>query len=444
MIETSGYEVLKKSEIKLNLKFEKLSNLFEIIGGGTPITTKQEYWGGEIPWLSVTDFRGDLKKVHSTEKKITKKGLNESSTKLLNTGSLIISARGTVGEIAMLGKDMAFNQSCYGLTTNCKFSNNFLYYLLKHNINILKQNTHGSIFDTITKETFEKIIVEVPENNYIAKKIANILSSLDDKIELNHKMNQTLEETAKAIFKEWFIDFGPVKAKAEGKIPFGMDEETAALFPDSFEESELGLIPKGWKICTLDSLSEILNGFAFKSDDYLPSGHFVLRTKNFNDFGYATRLKDDVFLSDEKAKEYESYLVQPFDIHLVMVAASIGKTSITPPCVLPALRNQNMWCFRDKANFPYRHTLNLIIPIISENLKGFSSGSARDFFRKGDFQKYKVVISPDVILEKAEGIFKFLYEMIASNMDQKIKLEKTRDILLPKLLSGEIEIKDIN
>jgi type I restriction enzyme S subunit len=151
-------------------------------------------------------------------------------------------------------------------------------------------------------------------------------------------------------------------------------------------------------------------------------------------------LNDDVFLSEEKAKEYEPYYVQPFDIHLVMVAASIGKTSITPPSMLPALRNQNMWCFRNKENFPYRHTLNLIVPLVSDALKGFSSGSARDFFRKGDFQKYKIFLPPDKLLEKSENLFKGIFEMMASNIAENVSLTQTRDILLPKLISGEVSL----
>ncbi|GAB3197082.1 restriction endonuclease S subunit [Pontibacter aydingkolensis] len=99
----------------INRKTYKFSELVNIIGGGTPKTSVSEYWGGHIPWLSVVDFGGDRKTVYTTEKSITEKGLNESSTKLLNKGQLIISARGTVGEIAVLGTDMAFNQSCYGL-----------------------------------------------------------------------------------------------------------------------------------------------------------------------------------------------------------------------------------------------------------------------------------------------------------------------------------------
>ena len=98
----------------------RLSDVIEIIGGGTPKTNVKEYWNGSIPWLSVVDFQGDKKHVYKTEKTITEDGVLKSSTKILPAGSVIISARGTVGELAILGTKMAFNQSCYGLIGNNK------------------------------------------------------------------------------------------------------------------------------------------------------------------------------------------------------------------------------------------------------------------------------------------------------------------------------------
>ena len=182
-----------------------LSDIMDIIGGGTPKTSIAEYWSGDIPWLSVKDFNTDDKYVKKTEKCISKLGLENSSTVLLQTGDLIISARGTVGELAMLAYPMAFNQSCYGLRAKSGIvTNNFLYYLLKHNLRILKNNTHGSVFDTITRDTFDNIQVSLPSIT-IQNKISVILSALDDKIELNQRQNNNLEpanDNASSLKKE--------------------------------------------------------------------------------------------------------------------------------------------------------------------------------------------------------------------------------------------------
>jgi len=232
-----------------------LSEIMDIIGGGTPKTSNPDYWDGPIPWISVTDFVGDKKFITSTEKSITSNGLENSSTKLLHKGQLIISARGTVGELGVITSEMAFNQSCYGLNAKEPTTNDFLYYLLKYNLTKLKQNTHGAVFDTITRDTFDTVKVKLPPLPE-QKRIAGILGSLDDKIELNRRMNETLESIARAIFKSWFVDFNPVRAKMEGRQPFGMDAETAALFPDHFEDSPLGPIPAGWRVGTIAEVTD--------------------------------------------------------------------------------------------------------------------------------------------------------------------------------------------
>ena len=170
---------------------KSLIEIFELIGGGTPKTSKPEYWNGNTNWLSVKDFNNDNRYVYSTEKTITNEGLNNSSTKLLKRDDIIISARGTVGEIAMIPFPMAFNQSCYGIRAKDGIDNTFLYYLIKNSIRKLKAITHGSVFDTITRDTFANIEVNIPDFD-IQSKIAKILSNIDDKIENNQRINNNL------------------------------------------------------------------------------------------------------------------------------------------------------------------------------------------------------------------------------------------------------------
>ena len=195
------------------MAYYKLSEILTLIGGGTPKTTNPSYWGGNIPWLSVVDFNNDNRYVHTTEKTITEEGVENSSTKILPQSSLILSARGTVGALAQLAKPMAFNQSCYGIIAKEQTTNDFLYYLLKNVVEDLQAKGHGSVFNTITRDTFDTITVDLPPLDE-QKRIAEILGSLDDKIELLQKQNKTLEDMAKALFKSWFVDFDVVRAKA--------------------------------------------------------------------------------------------------------------------------------------------------------------------------------------------------------------------------------------
>ncbi len=142
---------------------KSLSHMIELIGGGTPKRSKQEYWGGDIPWFSVKDspVEGDVY-VIDTEEKITEIGLNNSSTKLLPEGVTIISARGTVGRLALVGCEMAMNQSCYGVKGKDEIGPVFNYFNLKQAISTLKRQVHGAVFDTITTKTFETVITVRP------------------------------------------------------------------------------------------------------------------------------------------------------------------------------------------------------------------------------------------------------------------------------------------
>lgn len=171
-----------KKKITIESRWEKVtvSNVVEIVGGGTPDTGNSDYWNGEIPWLSVVDFNNENRFVSSSEKKITESGLKNSSTKYLDAGDLIISARGTVGALAQLQIPMTFNQSCYGLKGNEKVDNGFLYYILKSEIGQLKSGSYGAIFKAITTKTFDEIKIPLPPKE-IQKKIVEEIEILEER-----------------------------------------------------------------------------------------------------------------------------------------------------------------------------------------------------------------------------------------------------------------------
>ena len=167
-------------------------DISDIFVGGTPSTQNESYWGGTIPWLSVNDFKGDNKYVYSAEKTITELGLKKSATKLLNKNDIIISARGTVGELAVIPYKMAYNQSCYGLKAKEDLVNSdYLYYILKNSVDNIKRKSYGSVFDTITINTFKDIVIDLPNLEY-QRIVSNFLSNIDLKIEINNKINDNL------------------------------------------------------------------------------------------------------------------------------------------------------------------------------------------------------------------------------------------------------------
>lgn len=329
----------------------------------------------------------------------------------------------------------------------------------------------------------------------VQRKIADLIFAFDNKIALNRQINTTLESMAQALFKSWFVDFDPVidNALAAGnEIPDALQKRAAAraarrealrqqtnktsettgataatsseqalpetglsdqrlppeiqqLFPDRFVlTEEMGWVPEGWEFSQLSSQIDVLNGFAFKSGDYSESGIFVLRTKNFNSDSMVDLLPDDVFLPDEFKVSHNKYLCESFDYHLIMVGASVGNRGMIMPHQLPALRNQNMWCFRptNTGIVSRVFTKHLLDTLIVEKM-GLASGSAREFFRKGDFQSHWMVVGSKKIQEAFEAIAQAYLSKQAINLAQADYLADLRDALLPKLLSGQITLPDV-
>jgi len=183
-------------------KLYKLSQVAEIINGGTPSRNNPEYWGGNIPWIAVGDFSEVDRFISDTKEKITELGFRESSTNLLKTDELIISARGTVGAVAQLTKPMAFNQTSYGLRADTKLTlNDFLFYLLRQFNHKITDISHGAIFDTITRDTFDYIELPFP-NLHEQRKIADVLGKMDAQIDQLKKHLEKLKQQKKGLMQK--------------------------------------------------------------------------------------------------------------------------------------------------------------------------------------------------------------------------------------------------
>ena len=183
-------------------KLYKLSQVAHIINGGTPSRNIPQYWGGNIPWIAVGDFSEVDRFVSDTKEKITELGFRESSTNLLKTDELIISARGTVGAVAQLTKPMAFNQTSYGLRANAKLAlNDFLFYLLRQFNHKITDISHGAIFDTITRDTFDYIELPFP-NLHEQRMIADVLGKMDAQIDQLKKQLEKLKQQKKGLMQK--------------------------------------------------------------------------------------------------------------------------------------------------------------------------------------------------------------------------------------------------
>jgi len=221
-----------------------------VTSGGTPLRSRTEYYrDGTIPWFKTKELKDNI--LTDSEEKITERALEESSAKLFPIDTVLMAMYGdgkTITSLGILGTEAATNQACCAMIPDAaRCDPRFLFYSLKHHRQDFIRIASGGAQRNLSGKLIRRFAIGVPGLQR-QHRIAHILGTLDDKIELNRRMSGTLEAIARAIFKSWFVDFDPIHAKAEGREPVGMDPETAALFPDSFQDSPLGKIPKGWEI----------------------------------------------------------------------------------------------------------------------------------------------------------------------------------------------------
>lgn len=407
-----------------NWKNYRFSDVIDLIGGGTPKTSESSYWNGDIPWLSVVDFNTGRKYVSDTEKKITEEGLNNSSTKLLNEGDIIISARGTVGALAVLDKTMAFNQSCYGVRAKEDFSfNDYIFYLLKDTVNNLKQFAHGGVFDTITKDTFKEIEIQLPPLPE-QKAIASVLSSLDDKIDLLHQQNQTLEALAETLFRQWFIERCPEPVEGEAK--------------------------EDWEVLPLSEIAEVKNGKSFKSSDFTDNdfnSYEVVKMGHIERGGGLKLNPKKDFVSREM--DVEKWILNKGDIIMAMTDMKDNVVILGVPAMIDKddhyVLNQRVARIYLKDNSKLISNYLLYIQLnnkdfIAELQTKANSGVQVNLSTEA-IKESEILIPPFKLQEEFGHKIIDLYSKIEINREQIQTLTQLRDTLLPKLMSGEVRVK---
>jgi type I restriction enzyme S subunit len=266
------------------------------------------------------------------------------------------------------------------------------------------------------------------------KAIAHILGSLDDKIELNRRMNGTLEDMARAIFNSWFVDFDPVKAKMEGQQSNGVDKESRVLFPDSFLESDMGMIPEGWSVGVLGKVA--LNyRKSVKTQDihstipYIGLEHMPRKSIALSSWGYSEKLASNK--SEFVSGDFLFGKLRPY-FHKVGIAVTDGVCSTDILVVRPI----------DEAFYGF------VIMLISsdefiEYTKRLSNGSKMPRTNWKDMGKYNIVIPPKELAQRFSDMVAPMFRKIKNNIAENKSLEGIRDTLLPKLISGELSVSAV-
>ena len=419
-----------------------ISKVAYAVIGGTPSRKVPEYWHGDVPWATAKDVASvSGRYLNHVEEYITKEGLQNSAAKLLSKGTVVITARGTVGAVAQLGRDMAFNQTCYAILPKNNLDNDFLFYALKGTMIEMRALTYGTVFETITINTFDHWLIPLPPLP-VQRAIAHILGTLDDKIELNRKMNETLEQMARALFKSWFIDFEPVRAKMEGRwkkgqsLP-GFPARLYDLFPDRLVRTEFGEIPEGWRAGALCELSHKPQyGFTASAKDE-PIGPKFLRITDINKLPWIDWSK--VPYCEIPKEDLESYRLNKGDV-LIARMADPGHGVVIEDQI-EAVFASYLIRFKIKDHAYTRYIQYwLRSDGYWELVKSRCAGTTRASLNAQVLVALRLVIPPKLVVLEFSQIIDIIRNKIIANVSESNTLAQIRDTLLPKLIRGEISL----
>ena len=386
-----------------------VSDLGRIVTGKTPRTSIPENYGGIIPFLTPSD---DLSGKYSpkTIKTITDIGLNEVKNCLLPSRSICVSCIGSdLGKVVITKEPTVTNQQFNSIIPNDENDADYIYYLMTivgKQLNYLSKTS--TAVPIINKSTFSNFRVKLP-SKIVQHRIASILSSLDDKIEVNRKINENLEQQAQS----WFVDFEPFKN-------------------GEFVESELGMIPKGWRVGMLSEIADITMGTSPSGTSYNTEGQGDVFYQGRAEFGFRFPQRN---LYTTEAKRFAEV-----DSILVSVRAPVGDINVA----------EERCCIgRGLASVKSKSNCDSYILYLMQSLKPVfdrfnGEGTVFGSINKKAFENIKIVIPT----EKDVSVF----NAIVNSMDGKIKnmeqesrrLAELCDTLLPKLMSGEIKVNELN
>lgn len=382
----------------------KLGEIAEIVGGGTPDTSNKEYWGGNIPWLTPKDLTGYNKIfISSGERFITEEGLDNSSTKLLPQGTVLLSSRAPIGYVAIASNPICTNQGFKSIICNKDIVDNlYMYYWIKNNTELLQSLGTGTTFAEISGSVVKSIAISLPPLPEQIR-IASILSSLDDKIDLLHRENKTLEAMAETLFRQWFIEEAKEDWK-EGKLG-DIISVKGGTTPSTKE-------PHFW------------NGdIAWTSprDVTTLNGLYLFETEK---------------KITQKGLEQISSGLLPAGTLLMSSRAPVGVLAFSE---IPIAINQGYIAILDDKGYE-KEFIYLWLKANMDTIHSYSNGSTFMEISKSAFKSIDILIPTKEEVNDFVDRVKPIFEKIKANVLQIQTLIQQRDSLLPKLMSGEVKI----
>lgn len=384
-----------------------------VCSGGTPKSTNLSYYGGEIPWLNTKEI--DFNRIYSTEKTITDSGLNNSSAKWIAPNTVTVAMYGaTAGKSCIVKVPMTTNQACCNLTINDEVADyEFVYYSLKNDYTTLASLANGGAQQNLNAQIIKDYVLQMPSLKD-QRRIASILSSLDRKIELNNKINADLEEMAQAIFKNWFVDFEPFK---DGK----------------FVDSELGMIPEEWKVGTLGDITKNKSAKVKERNDVkvlspVTTGELVLSEE------YFTKQVFSSSIAKYKIVNKGDFAYNPARVNI----GSLGRNEFDfDGCVSPVYVVFSVLDGYENYFDLFRKT-----DFFKDSVASLAIGGVRQSLSYDDLSSIEVIIPSENAVEEFNNLYNQMKKTIKANKLENSRLSLLRDTLLPRLMSGELEVPE--
>jgi type I restriction enzyme S subunit len=398
------------------------------------------------PYIAIPQLRNGHIHLDGSERLITASDFADWTKKLLpQQHDVVVVRRCNSGESAVIPADLkcAIGQNLVILRADgSKVLSPFLRWLVRGDEwweQVSKYLNVGAVFDSLRCRDIPLFELTIPPLN-VQQGIAQILQSLDDRITLLRETNKTLESIAHAIFKSWFVDFDPVHAKMGGRQPEGMDEETAALFPDSFEDSKLGSIPIGWQVMLIGDAVDTVGGATpdTKNPDFWdPPVHCWTTPKDLSGITAPILLDTERKLSPEGIKKVSSGLL-PEGTLLLSSRAPIGYLALTQ---IPVAINQGYIAMLPGGVLPPLY-LHFWCKQNMENIKGRANGSTFMEISKKAFRPIPILVPSPELIQRFANTANALFGRLSENERQAQTLSAIRDTLLPRLISGQLRLPE--
>lgn len=392
-----------------NWKICTIGDLGMVIGGATPSTKAAEnYDGGTIAWITPKDLAGFSGRFISYgERNITKQGLKSCSAKLMPKHTVLFSSRAPIGYIAIANQELCTNQGFKSVVPNDDTDYKFLYYLLKYNKNKIENLGSGTTFKEVSGSTMRDIEVSVPTSIEEQRKIASVLSLLDDKIEKNASINKNLEQQARSLFKAWFVDFDPFANTMLSDWKKGKLKDILKLKRQSIKTGENTTLP------------------------YLPIDVIPMRTFALTDFKPNAEAQSSLITFDK-----DDIIIGAMRVyfHRVVLAPCDGITRTT--CFTLAPYNNEylsfaLLCCDQESSIDYAQST--------------SKGSTMPYaIWEGGLGDMEIIIPTPEIAKKFNEIVLPMLRQIQNSYFENNRLREIRDALLPRLMSGEVDVSNLD